>query len=139
MPHVICIFFVAGSCKRFFVVFHERLGNSFILYGRLPSFVFHKLSPRTAKSNVLIVYLQWISTWNFYIWSKWNCFAYLLLITYNTYYVDAVTPLHYISAIKLIIYVFNHNRYRSCYLQCLRIISHFLQPCFTCFSTIYGI
>ena len=49
--------------------------------------------------------LQWISAWNVYIWWKWNYLTYLLWITYNTYYVDAVTPLHYISASKLIIYV----------------------------------
>ena len=70
------MFFVAGSCKRFWVIFHERLGNSFILYGRLPLLAFHKLSPHTAKSNVLIISLQWISAWNFYIWLKWNCFNY---------------------------------------------------------------
>ena len=76
-----------------------------------------------------------------------KCLKFLYLMKMKLSYISFMDNLQYvllsrrciILVLQSWLFMFNHNRYRSCYLQCWRITSHFLYSCFTCFSTIYGI
>ena len=140
MAHVICVF-----CCRFL---QTILGHISRTFGPLIYFIWEASIIRA--SQTFTTHCQIKCSYHLSPVNKCLKFLYLIKIklVYISFmdstfdhldYVNDVTPLHYIGASKLIIYVFNQNRYRSWYLQCSRITSHFLYPCFTCFSTIYGI